>query len=83
MSEIAAAPPCRCPLYGYTAFPSVRLLVASDGNQCPLYLHSFTPCQMERKGQAPNLDACPLAPQVPAGFLLDLLQFRKHEWSRA
>jgi hypothetical protein len=48
-----------CPFYGRSGarFP---ILLQSGGNQCALLVHSFSPCEMEMIGRAPDWKECEL-----------------------
>lgn len=53
--------PHNCPFYGMRQARSRKalLLVDSGGNECAIVTTSYTPCQMETRGQAPDWRACP------------------------
>jgi len=48
----------RCPFYGFGEVMGV--FSDTKGNQCPLIISSYSPCQMEFEGDVPNWNRCPL-----------------------
>jgi len=48
-----------CPFYGFFMTEEIPILMDQQGNQCPLIRGSYSPCQMETRGQTPNWNDCP------------------------
>jgi len=64
----------RCPFYGFSSpSPEFPALMDSAGNQCALVADSLSPCQMEKSGQTPNWEECPIKQQQGAK-ILELMQ---------
>jgi hypothetical protein len=49
-----------CEFYGYSASTQMKILATQGGNQCPVIVHRFSPCEMELRGEAPDQTRCPL-----------------------
>ena len=49
-----------CPLYGKYASPNYDGIISQNGNQCPLFINSYTPCKREINGEVPDLEKCSL-----------------------
>ena len=59
--QAARLPEGKCPFYGVAAFPTQKLLLDSQGNQCALLTDITAPCSMELRGKEPDVRTCPLA----------------------
>jgi len=47
----------RCPFYGF--YGAMGVFLDQKGNQCSLIVDSYSPCQMEKEGDAPDWNLCP------------------------
>jgi len=50
-------PRTRCPCYGF--FGAMGVFMDQRGNQCPLEVDSYHPCDMEMDGEYPDAAKCP------------------------
>jgi hypothetical protein len=61
----------KCPYYGFFKTHG-SLLLDQNGNQCALIENRYVPCQMEKKGFAPNWNKCPLKCDVNSKVISEL-----------
>jgi hypothetical protein len=80
-SGAVATPRYHCPFYGFHLSEGTAM-TDQKGNQCALQTGRYSPCRMERAGEVPDWDHCPISREFSMGFFreMGIIAFPEEFW---